>query len=258
MRVGAEEASIAARWLKENLGLAPDLAVVLGSGLSPETRGRPAREGAYSAIPQWVCGSVQGHPQSLLLSEIDGRRAVFLKGRPHEYEGYDLSEVKLPVRTLATWGVRKLILTTASGGVARDLIPGSIVMVTEVLDLQYSAADGGPARLCATEIGLAEALERGGAGLRKGAHASLPGPQYETPAELDVLLALAASTVSMSPAAELRAARDECLDVAVIAVVVNSGDTTHADVLEGSARASDSLRQTLAAVAAAWETASLY
>jgi purine-nucleoside phosphorylase len=74
-----------------------------------------------------------------------------------------------------------------------------------------------------------------------GVHASLPGPQYETPAELELLRALGVDTVSMSPAAELRAAHDGGLEVSVVAVVTNAGDTTHEEVLTATARATSAL-----------------
>jgi len=78
------------------------------------------------------------------------------------------------------------------------------------------------------------------------------GPQYETPAELKVLRALGVDTVSMSPAAEVRAAHDEGMDLAVLAVVANTGDTTHAEVLAGSAQAGKRLTELIEVVIAAW------
>jgi purine-nucleoside phosphorylase len=195
----------------------------------------------------------------LSLHECDGRRVAFLHGRIHEYKGYDLSEVQLQVRTVAAWGVRNVVITTAAGAVAEDLALGDVVIVGDVLDLQHPAADGRPARLLATRTELGDALARagarrsgrrgsGGRSIRRGVHASLPGPQYETPAELAVLRAMGATAVSMSPSAEVRAAHDAGVHLAVLAVVANSGETSHEEVLGGAARAGKTLAIAIEAI----------
>jgi purine-nucleoside phosphorylase len=183
-----------------------------------------------------------------------GLRVALLQGRAHEYEGCDLGEVQLPVRALAAWGTRKLITTTASGAVGDTLVPGEVVPVGRVLDLQYPRSDGNPALLDGTDVALLATFGWGGAGAdAAGAtHASVGGPQYETPSELAVLRALGAQTVSMSPAAEVRAAHDEGMALAVLAVIANAGDTTHEEVLTGTARAGKALGAMIRAVLTAW------
>lgn len=197
---------------------------------------------------------MEGHPQKLRVVRWEGLRVALLQGRAHEYEGYDLGEVQLPVRALAVWGTRKLIATTASGAVEDTLAPGEVVPVGRVLDFQYERPDGSPALLDGTDVALLTTLGWGGAGVdAAGAtHASVGGPQYETPAELAVLQAFGAQTVSMSPAAEVRAAHDEGMALAVLAVVANAGDTTHEEVLIGSARAGRALGVMIRAVLTAW------
>jgi phosphopentomutase len=274
-RVGPEEAEEAANWLAQNLGEAPDVAMILGSGLKPDLpleadapppdlspgigtadyqAAQPQAEIAYESIPHWPGGSVEGHPQKLRVVRWRGLRVALLQGRAHEYEGRDLGEVQLPVRALAAWGTRKLITTTASGAVGDMLVPGEVVPVGRVLDFQYPRSDGSPALLDGTDVALLATLGWDGAGAdAAGAtHASVGGPQYETPAELAVLRALGAQTVSMSPAAEVRAAHDEGMALAVLAVVANAGDTTHAEVLAGTARAGKALGAAIGAVLTAW------
>ena len=126
-RVGPQEAAAAGRWLAGNLGPAPEVAVVLGSGLSVAGLGEPETEVAYRAIPGWRVGEVAGHPYVLTLATMSGRRLAVLKGRIHEYEGFDLSEVQLPIRSLAAWGVGKVVLTSAGGAVAPGATAGDIV-----------------------------------------------------------------------------------------------------------------------------------
>lgn len=246
-RVGALEAREAAAWLLENLGAAPDVGVVFGSGLAPGPSAAISAEIPYGSVPHWLAGSVEGHPHVLSLARWMRLRVALLKGRIHEYEGYDLSEVQLVVRTLAAWGTRKLILTSAGGAVVDSLSAGDVAVIGEVLDLQYPEADGRPLRLPATQGRPAAAT-----GHTTSIHASVSGPQYETPAELAVLRASGAHTVSMSPAAELRAAREEGIESAVIVVVANAGETTHEAVLAGTARAADALTAAIETVLTAW------
>lgn len=249
VRLGPEEAQGAGDWLTREVGEAPDAAVILGSGLDldPGFREEVLAEVPYRSIPWWPGGSVEGHAQMLRVVRRKGRRVALLHGRSHEYEGLDLGEVQLPVRAVAAWGCRKLVTTTASGAVAETLIPAEVVPIRWVLDMQYPGSGGKPVCLDGTGETLLSLLGHTG-----GVHASVGGPQYETPAELKVLRALGVDTVSMSPAAEVRAAHDEGMDLAVLAVVANTGDTTHAEVLAGSARAGKRLTELIEVVIAAW------
>ncbi len=247
VRLGMEEAEEAAAWLTGEIGDPPDVALVLGSGLLPMLPPPVYDEIPYGSIPHWVTGSVAGHAHALSIVEWMGMRVALLKGRIHEYEGYDLSEIQMPVRSLALWGARKIILTSSSGALPGSFAPGDVAIAGEVLDLQYPGAGGRPSRLLATDEELLVALERAG-----HVHASVNGPQYETPAELAVLSTLEAHTVSMSPAGELRAARDMEMRVAVITVVANVGDTTHDAVLAGGASAAGALTATIQAILTAW------
>jgi purine-nucleoside phosphorylase len=256
--VGHEQAQDAADWLRARLGTAPAVAVVLGSGLEPEGNSRPGPVVRYQAVPHWRASDVAGHACTLSLVGSAGMQVALLRGRIHEYEGYDLSEVQLIVRSLAAWGVDKVVLVSASGAVSPGLTPGTVVVAESVLDHQFPGPEGGAVRLRGTcpslLTGPARGLvESGRASI--GIHASLPGPQYETDAELIALQAMGATTVSMSPAAELRAAHEEGLETAILAVVVNAGDTTHEQVLAGGLRARASLALVLEAVLRDWAAA---
>lgn len=256
-RVAGQEAPAAAGWLEEHLGPAPTTAVVLGSGLSLATEGASATV-PYGAVPHWRTGSVSGHPHCLDVVHVAGANLAVLHGRIHEYEGFDVSEVELPVRSLAAWGVRRVILVSAAGAVDAGLSPGTLVVADRVVDLQYRDAEGRPSVLPATAPDVVgEVLEHLGGGLPvvQGVHVSLPGPQYETPAELHVLMELGARSVSMSPAAELRAAVEEGMGVAVVAVITNAGPAGHDEVLREAARARAGVTRTVEAIIASWRHA---
>jgi phosphopentomutase len=252
-RVGPEEAREASLWLHAHLGDAPQAAVILGSGqLLPGLKalGPPI---PYGDIPHWREGSVPGHAHNLVMGEWNGCRLVVLVGRIHGYEGFDPSEQELPVRSLAAWGLRYTVVASAAGAVDADLHVGDVVAACDILDFQSLPPGGAPLKSPAAGQDLVSALQnRHTHGLAVGVHAVVPGPQYETPAELAALRALGATTVSMSGAAEIRAAREQHLATAMLAIVTNVGETSHDEVLLHTALASQALAAAVSLVLSSW------
>lgn len=242
-RVGQEEANEAAAWLRDHLGTAPHWAVVLGSGLAggfPEERAaRSPAPVAYHDVPHWLSSAVAGHGSVLSLSEVAGERVLLLRGRAHGYEGLDLSQTQLVVRTLAAWGVRAVIAASAAGAVSSRLVAGDLMLVREIVDLQQMPAGGPPLRFPGVDPALLEPGDSsdGTPHYKTGVHAAVPGPQYETRTELALLDALGVDSVSMSLAAETAAARDEGMLVVPVAVIANAGPPSHEEVLAGAGSA---------------------
>ena len=258
-RVGRPEAEEGAAYLGARLGEAPTAAVVLGSGLAAALSAALTVEVPYSHIPFWVEGQVHGHPYRLSLADWGGRAVALLEGRTHGYEGLDLSELQLPMRTLARWGVAKVLLTSSCGAVAAGRRAGDLVVAVEVLDMQTALLCGSssmvPDLLPATSGELAKrVLEAAGrpSWLSTGVHAAVPGPQYETDAELQYLRALGAATVSMSGGPELLALSDEGLEHALVCLIVNAGHTSHGGVLAGAGDAAEAFTATIGAVLGCW------
>jgi phosphopentomutase len=255
-RVGREEAEEAARWLGTRLGTAPQAAVLLGSGLDlPDMQaiGLPV---AYAEVPHWRTGSVFGHTHNLVAGDWRGCPLVLLRGRVHGYEGFDVSERELPVRTLAAWGVRHVVFVSAAGAVTPGLEVGGIVVAREIMDLQNPLPGGAPTRFPAAARGFLFNLLHGTVGHPAwvvGVHAAVPGPQYETPTEVVALREMGATTVSMSGAVEIRAAREQAIETAMVCVVTNVGDTCHEQVLRSTAAASQTLATAVATILSAWE-----
>lgn len=247
-RVTASDAAEAAAFLRSRLGEAPRVAVILGTGLDSvaETLSVPApgapsvQAGSdYGQIPHWRGITVPGHTGRVEVRGESGERVAFLRGRVHGYEGADAGEIELPVRTLARWGVRCLVVTNASGSLRPDLLPGDVAVVTRVLDCQGGSSHGSPRVLPATPAALVEVLRRArslgvrrfpgeaGAGeIAQVTYVAVPGPQYETAAEVRVLRALGGDVVGMSTASELHAAVAEGLETAVITVITNPAGTS--------------------------------
>jgi purine-nucleoside phosphorylase len=278
-RVRAPDAVEAAAFLRMRLGEAPRVAVILGSGLDgvaeilggAAQRGPAAASGVpYDQIPHWRSLSVPGHSGRLDVRGEARERVAFLRGRVHGYEGADAGEVQLPVRTLARWGVRCLIVTNASGGLRPGTRAGEVAVVTRVLDCQSPLADGSPRVLPATPAALVEVLRRaqpgsgeeGAAGIAQVVYAAVPGPHYETAAEVRVLGALGSDVVGMSTAVELQAAIEEGLETAVLTVITNAAGvadeavdaspSVHAQVLEVSMGSAPRVSGLIQALLAHW------
>ncbi len=236
----------AAVWLAESFGSAPQVAVVLGSGLDAVAEAlSDAEETTFAEIPGWASGSVAGHSGRLTIGRLESRRVALLRGRVHGYEGFDAEVVQRPLRTLAAWGAREMVITNASGGLGAGLGRGEVAVVETVLDFQVPLADGEPEMLegsdPSTLVLLADML---GESARFVTYAALPGPQYETQAEVAVLKGLGADVVGMSTAQEVRAAREAGAAVTVLTVVTNvagpsgpDGEAVHHEVVEASTAA---------------------
>jgi purine-nucleoside phosphorylase len=230
----AEEAALA---IRETIPQPPAIAVVLGSGLGALTDRLADRVVVpYATIPHFERPTVPGHAGNLVVGTVrDGHPLLVLQGRYHYYEGWDLGTVTFPVRVLQRLGIRTLILTAATGGIARALRPGSIVCLEDHLNLIGESPLRGPnavdfgerfpdmsevysQRLRALAFEEARSL---GYELASGVYACLPGPSYETPAEIRMLRTLGADVVGMSTVPEAIVARHSRLEVLAFALVTN-------------------------------------
>jgi purine-nucleoside phosphorylase len=255
----ADEAAAALRPL---VGEPPEAAVILGSGLGPLVEKFTDQTVVpYDRIPHFPTPTVAGHAGNLVLGSVEGARAILLQGRFHYYEGHELDAVTFPVRVLQRLGVRTLILTAAVGGVRPELRPGNIAVLTDHLNLIGSNPLRGPndARLGERFPDMSEVYskrmknlarseaKRLGINLIPVVYACVPGPSYETPAEVRMLRTLGADVVGMSTVPEAIAARHAGMEVLGLALVTNAGagvTTTlvrHEDVLEAGRKATPAI-----------------
>ncbi len=231
-----EQASLAAERIIESIDVVPKVAVVLGSGLgSLADRVRDRVVLPYREIPNFPAPSVPGHEGNLVVGSVEGARVVYLQGRSHYYEGHELSVVTFPVRVLKCLGIETLVLTAAAGGINCDYRPGDLVALSDHLNLlgenplRGSNDDRfGPRFPDMSEIYTrrlrsiaGEESERLKIELRSGVYACLPGPCYETPAEIRMLAKLGADVVGMSTVPEAIVARHSGIAVLAFALVTN-------------------------------------
>jgi purine-nucleoside phosphorylase len=252
----------AAHFLQRRIAEPPKVAVVLGSGLGVlADRLTDPVVIPYVEIPHFPAPSVHGHRGNLVVGKLGTTPIVALQGRFHYYEGHDLDAVTFYVRVLKAFGVQTLILTAATGGINLDYHPGDIVCLSDHLNLIGSNPLRGPND---ERLGLrfpdmtsvyssalrkiaTEEASRQGLNLRAGVYAGLPGPSYETPAEIRMLKTLGADVVGMSTVPEAIVARHSGLDVLAFALVTNAaagvtGATiTHEEVIEIGREAGEKL-----------------
>jgi purine-nucleoside phosphorylase len=252
----------AAHFLQRRIAEPPKVAVVLGSGLGVlADRLTDPVVIPYVEIPHFPAPSVHGHRGNLVVGKLGTTPIVALQGRFHYYEGHDLDAVTFYVRVLKAFGVQTLILTAATGGINLDYHPGDIVCLSDHLNLIGSNPLRGPND---ERLGLrfpdmtsvyssalrkiaTEEASRQGLNLRAGVYACLPGPSYETPAEIRMLKTLGADVVGMSTVPEAIVARHSGLDVLAFALVTNAaagvtGATiTHEEVIEIGREAGEKL-----------------
>jgi len=233
-----------------------EVAIVLGSGLGElaERLADPVRI-PYAEIPGFHVPTVAGHRGELVCGTLGGRPVIAQSGRFHLYEGHAAAVTALPARVFHRLGATIFIATNAAGGIRPSFRPGSLMLITDHLNLTGSNPLAGPALAdeprfpdmsAAYDPGLRalvlEVAKGQGLALEQGVYAALLGPSYETPAEVRMLAALGADAVGMSTVPEVIVAHARgmrCLGVSTItnaAAGVSGAALSHAEVMETAAQ----------------------
>jgi len=255
---------LAARW-----PAAPVVGIALGSGLGEALPDLSClRRIPWSAIPGFPRPSVAGHGGVLALGFWGKVPVAVLAGRVHLYEGYSPSEVVFPVRVLARAGIRCYLATCAAGGIAPRATPGTFMVFADHLNFQGANPLAGVHNprwgdrfvdmTTAYDPDLRRQTLEGARtlGLKcfEGVYAALPGPSYETPAEIRALKTLGADAVGMSTVPEVIAMRQMGVRTLALAFITNraaglsSKPPSHQEVVETSRAASRSLARLIGAI----------
>lgn len=263
MTSSADVAQDAAAAIRDRTGVdAHDVAVVLGSGWAPavEALGPPTAAVPMAELPGFTPPTAAGHGGQALSVEIGGHRVLVLVGRIHAYEGHDLRHVVHPVRAACAAGVRTVVLTNAAGGLRDDFAVGQPVLISDHLNLTGRSPLVGAQFVDLVDAyapRLRELATTFDPTLADGVYAGLPGPHYETPAEIRMLRTLGADLVGMSTVHETIAARAAGAEVLGISLVTNlaAGMTgqplSHAEVLEAGRQSAARMGALLAGVISA-------
>jgi purine-nucleoside phosphorylase len=254
-----ERASAAAAHIRRLTPHTPRVGIILGSGLGGfGAQVEDATVVPYADIPHFPRSTVEGHHGNLILGTVAGVPVAVMQGRVHAYEGYALAEVTFPTRVLGMLGCRALIVTNAAGGINPAYKPGSLICISDHINLTGMNAALGPnePRFALTPgtglrffdmttaypaelraIAHAEAEARA-IPLEDGVYLAVLGPSFETPAEIRAFRTLGADLVGMSTVHEVIVARHMGIKVLGLSLVTNfaagvTGDLIHhEDVME--------------------------
>lgn len=255
--VSLEQIEESAAAVRQRLRRDPRVGLILGSGLGA-VADEVAAEAVipYRELPHFPPSSVEGHAGRLVAGQLEGQQVLVMQGRAHYYEGHSLAQVTLPIRVMQLLGVEMLIVTNAAGGLNRRFATGDVMLIRDHINLigmgglsplrGPNLARFGPRfpsmanaydpqlRALAREV-----AEEAGIPVHEGVYVGLPGPSYETPAEVRFLRLIGGDAVGMSTVAEVVVARHggtRVLGLSGISNVIPDEDEvvepTHAEVLE--------------------------
>jgi purine-nucleoside phosphorylase len=213
-----ENVEASANAVRARAGTAPDVAIILGTGLGglAERIESPVVI-EYADIPHFPLSTVESHAGRLLCGRLGGRNVMAMQGRFHRYEGYTLQQASFPVRVLHALGAHTLVISNVSGGMEPTWRAGDLMLITDHINLLGDNPLVGPnddrlgerfpdmsAPYDATLRALARNVAREkGITLREGVYLALSGPSLETRAEYRMLRTLGADVVGMSTVPEV-------------------------------------------------------
>lgn len=224
-----------ARLIRDRAGPQPvRLGLILGSGLGHLAETVEGVAIPYADLPGFPHAGVSGHAPKLVVGQLEGRRVAVFGGRAHYYESGNPAAMRLPLAVLKALGAEALIATNAAGSLRGDLPPGSLMLLSDHLNLAgANPLIGEPtdARFVplteahdpGLRAGLRAAAGAAGVALGEGVYAWFSGPSFETPAEIRMARLLGADAVGMSTVPEVILARFLGLRVAAISTITNMG-----------------------------------
>jgi purine-nucleoside phosphorylase len=251
-------------YIKDKTNFKPEYGVILGSGLGSFTDDIDIQFTLpYNEIPNFPVSTVEGHKGALVFGTIGTKNVVAMQGRFHFYEGYDMKEVTFPVRVMKYLGVEKLVVSNASGGVNPDYEVGSIVVLTDQINMlpEHPLRGKNDERFGPRFVNMSEPYSRKMISkikeiardldikVQDGIYMGLQGPTFETLSEYRMVKRLGADCVGMSTVPEVIVARHMDLETFGISVITDMGDednieeVNHEEVLKAAKKAEPQVRQ---------------
>jgi purine-nucleoside phosphorylase len=258
-----EQVQETVNFINEKINFKPEYGVILGSGLGSFTEEMNVEHSLpYDEIPNFPVSTVQGHKGALVFGTIGDKKVVAMQGRFHFYEGYSMTEVTFPVRVMKFLGVQKLVVSNASGGVNPNYKVGSIVMITDHINMtpEHPLRGKNDERFGPRFVNMSEPYSRKmiakttelakqlNIEVQEGIYLGLQGPTFETLAEYKMVKILGADCVGMSTVPEVIVARHMDLETFGISVITDMGNEesigtiSHDEVLEAAKAAEPKVR----------------
>ncbi|MBO5142545.1 MAG: purine-nucleoside phosphorylase [Clostridia bacterium] len=239
----------AVSYIRTRVSCDPDIGIILGSGLGDLAyKIIDPVEISYADIPYFKSSTVAGHEGKLIFGKIYGKDVVAMKGRLHYYEGYSMEDITFPLRVLTILGVSKLIVTNAAGAINKKFKVGDMMLITDHLNMSGDSPLIGrncdvfgtrfPSMNNVYSTRLRSIMKDTASKLKinfqEGVYAFMPGPQYETKAEVKMLSLLGADAVGMSTVPEVIVSAHSGVEVLGISCITNATgaeDVSHEEVL---------------------------
>lgn len=269
-----QKARESGEFIKSQIKTSPEIGIILGSGLGvlADELENPIKI-PYSQIPNFPISTVEGHAGELVFGTLNKRNVLCMKGRFHYYEGYSMKEITFPVRVMSVLGIKGIIVTNAAGGINDKLQPGDLMIISDHImffsesplrgknvdemgirfpDMSnaYTKELREMARMVGKNLGIA---------LKEGVYAFMPGPTYETPAEIRALKTLGADAVGMSTVPEVIVAVHCGMKVLAISCISNMAagisqkPLSHQEVLESAEKARNKFLKVIKNCVENWE-----
>jgi len=242
--------------IRKKTSLEPGIGLILGSGLGKlaESILDPTII-PYHDLPGWPVSTVEGHAGELVIGKLEGKDVLVMNGRIHFYEGYEMSQVTMPIRVMQRLGIKIIIVTNAAGGINQEFTPGNPMLITDHLNLLGMAGTNPLRGPNLDELGtrfpdMSQAYDRKlieltrnvakdlDVTLYEGIYVCLAGPTFETPADLRFLSGAGVDAVGMSTVPEVIVANHGGQRVLGISGITNKSnlygeaETTHEEVME--------------------------
>ncbi len=259
-----EQVQQTVNYIKDKTNFTPEYGVILGSGLGSFTDDITIEFTLpYNEIPNFPVSTVEGHKGALVFGTIGNKKVVAMQGRFHFYEGYDMKEVTFPVRVMKYLGVEKLVVSNASGGVNPNYEVGSIVILTDQINMlpEHPLRGKNDERFGPRFVNMSEPFSRKmiskikeiakdlSIKVQDGIYLGLQGPTFETLSEYRMVKILGADCVGMSTVPEVIVARHMDMETFGISVITDMGDednieeVNHEEVLKAAKKAEPKVRK---------------
>ncbi len=250
-------------YIKAKTNFIPEYGVILGSGLGSFTDDIQIEFTLpYTEIPNFPVSTVQGHKGALVFGTIGSKKVVAMQGRFHFYEGYSMKEVTFPVRVMKFLGVKKLIVSNASGGVNPNYNVGDIVLIKDHVNMmpEHPLRGKNDERFGPRFVNMSEPYSKNmilkakelaqklNIVVKDGVYLGLQGPTFETLAEYKMVKNIGADCVGMSTVPEVIVARHMEMETFGLSVITDMGDEdsietiSHDEVLEAAKSAEPKVR----------------
>jgi purine-nucleoside phosphorylase len=240
-------------FIKKEVNFEPEIGIVLGTGLGGLVNViEEVGTIKYADIPHFPVSTVEGHAGQLMFGYISGKKVVCMQGRFHFYEGYQMKDLAIPIRTMKLLGVKTLFLSNAAGGMNPNFKVGDVMLITDHINLMgdnplmgKNDDDFGPRFPDMSAVYDKELIDQAekiannqGLKVQKGVYLAVTGPTFETPAEYKFMHIIGADAVGMSTVPEAIVARHTGMKCFALSIITDLGvegiveEVSHEEVLE--------------------------